>query len=475
LFKQLRFLDGVKSVQKSFSRNGESWLYITACILYLLGVWEHSSGNIYTDIVGVFVNRFCTPEPCMSHGLPYINFFVEYPPLTGFFMYAMGTIAHVFPFPGRGFLVSYYDYTSIFLLFPTLLLISDLLKISDVIGIREKYKISILFLVATPSFVFMLLLNWYIIGVFLMVWGLRKFLERDILERVSPKRLRGNLIFSGMLFGLSAASNLVTAVPALGILIFGTRSWKERSQFLFGILAALLGIYLPLIALNSVPHNYLNAQHVLVSYQFYFPNLNVITDFTRYEQNWYTEGSWMLAFFSSTDPIRHYIFPALFAVLSIMIVLKGLRMEKQFYSPYVDRSTFVLMMCSLFTFAFLFSTYVCTPQMNLVLLPFFVLIPLLRRNYGEFLAFEIVNSLVIVWGFSYPLSFLGINTPTPVEFGSIWSSPIQFLVVVRSFWIGKFLIYDGLIKWRTSSKTIESSKELLLINNTLRKIISNFG
>ncbi len=159
----------------------------------------------------------------------------------------------------------------------------------------------------------------------------------------------------------------------------------------------------------------------------------------------------MLAFFSSTHPVIHYIFPALFAVLCVVIVLKGVEMQKQLGSG-LDRATFVLMTCSLFTFAFLFSTYVCTPQMNLILLPFFVLIPLLRRNYAEFFAFEIVNSLVIVWGFSYPLSFLGINIPTPVEFGSIWSSPIQFLAVLRSFWIGKFLIYDGLIKWKNSAQ-----------------------
>ncbi len=200
MFRLQEILNGGSTIRKSFSRNGESWLYIAACVLYLLGVWEHSSGNIYTDIVAVFVNRFCTPGPCMAHGLPYINLFVEYPPLTGFFMYAMGTVAHFLPFPGRSFLVGYYDYTSIILLFPTLLLILDLLKISDLIGIREKYRFSLLFLVATPSFLFMLLLNWYVIGVFLMVWGLRKFLEGDFLESNASEKQRNRLIFSGSSF-----------------------------------------------------------------------------------------------------------------------------------------------------------------------------------------------------------------------------------------------------------------------------------
>jgi hypothetical protein len=101
----------------------------------------------------------------------------------------------------------------------------------------------------------------------------------------------------------------------------------------------------------------------------------------------------------------------------------------------------------LFTFAYLFSTYVFTPQMNLILLPFFVVAPVTRR-YWEFLAFEVVNALVIVWGFSEPLLALGINLPTPVQFGPIWVSPIQALAVLRSLWVGKFLIYDGLIRPR---------------------------
>jgi hypothetical protein len=249
--------------------------------------------------------------------------------------------------------------------------------------------------------------------------------------------------------GLSAASNLVTAVPAFGMLIFGTVSWRERVRFLFGMAAALLLVYVPLVVLNSFPHYYINSQHIVVQLGFQFPNLSVITDYLHYQHDWYAEGSWMLAFFKSTNPIRYYIFEGLFAALSVVIVLKGLRLQKNRILSQLDRANLVVMTSALFTFAFLFSSYVCTPQLNLILLPFFVLIPLMSRNYPEFLAFEIVNALVIVWGFSQPLAFLGINIPTPTQFGSIWASPIQFLAVLRSFWIGKFLIYDGLYKWKS--------------------------
>jgi hypothetical protein len=458
---------GKLAIQGSFQQNSETWLYIGVGIFYLLGIWEHSNGNIYSDIAAVYTNRFCTPGPCITSGLPYINFFVEYPPLTGFFIYAMGMLAHLLPFPGRTLLTSYYDYTSIFLLLPTILLVSNLLKVSSLLRIGQKQKILFLFFVATPSFVFMLLLNWYVIGVCLTVWSLRKFLELKTRPASNPARKRNDLIFSGGLIGLSVVANLVTAVPALGILVFGVDDLKDAFYFVLGILATVLAVYLPILALNSFPHAYLNPSHVVVSYHFLFPNLNVITDFLQYEQSWYAEGSWMLALFPSTDNIRHVIFPVLFVAFSAVIIVRGFQ-TKKLLADNGERSKLVVISSALFTFAFLFSTYVCTPQMNIMLLPFFVLIPLLRRNYAEFLTFEIINSLVIVWGFSSPLMFLGITIPSPVAFGSPWVSPIQFLAVVRSLWIGKFLIYNGLLRWKSAFPQIsEESQKLVVVHHSV--------
>lgn len=296
-----------------------------------------------------------------------------------------------------------------------------------------------IYLVATPSFVFMLLLNWYVIGVYFAAFGLRKFLE-------------GSRWTSGILLGLSAMSNLVTAVPALGMFFAGS-GWRERLQFAGGIALVGLVIYAPLLVLNSFPHEYLNPSHQLMQFPFIPGNTNIISDFLTYEHNWYIEGSWMLVFLGSSDPMRHIIFPALFAYLCALIVIKGLNDRKQSVFTQHDRANHVLTMSWLFTFAFMFSTYVCTPQMNLILLPFFVLVPI-AKSYQEFLAFEIVNSLVIVWGFSQPLLFMGISIVHPVQFGPIWESPVQLLVVVRSLWIGKFLIVDGLLRPRKFSRSM---------------------
>lgn len=416
----------------------------------------YSGGHIYSDLLSVYQNRFCFSGTC-GMGLPYINYFVEYPVLTGFFMYAMGMLAHTFQFPSASFLSDYYAYSAIFLLIPTVLLAENLTKIMKILGIGNMDKRLFLFLVATPSFVFMLLLNWYIIGVFFAVFGLRKFLEG--LRSGSSKSL-----YSGILLGLSAAANMITAVPALGILVFGTTSLKERGKFVAGLLGAVAAVYLPVIILNSFPHNYLNSSGSTISYPFIFPNLNTITDFLTYEQNWYAEGSWMLGFLANTSPLRHYIFAGLFVGMAVIISLKGRMWLRSKAEGELDRANAVVMTGSLYTFAFLFSSYVCTPQMNLLLLPFFVLLPGMTKRYSEFIAFEVVNALVIVWGFSAPLSFIGLSIPTPTQFGPVWVSPIQFLAVLRSFWIGKFLIADGLHGWPTIvSKKVSSIVEQIRV------------
>jgi hypothetical protein len=384
---------------------------VVAAWLYLLGAWFHipyAGGHVYSDIVDVFANRF-NPADFSIGSLPYVNTFVEYPPLTSYFIYAMGVLGAYLPIvPGAGLVYNYYVYTAVFLAIPTLLMIPELLKICEILGIRRANKRTLLFYVATPSFIFMVLLNWYIIGVFLATYGLRKYLQ-------------GSRWASGFLFGVSAGSNLVTAAPALGLFITAGR-WRERAAFA----SAIVGTYL------------------LVNLPFIITNRALWLSFWQYEQNWYIEGSWMLAFLNNESPLRHYIFPALFVALTSAIVVSYSR-QKRFAVTGKEKGILAVRFASLMTFAYLFSTYVFTPQMNLMILPFFVVAPFSRR-YWEFLAFEVVNSLVILYGFSAPLLAFGISIPTPVQFGPVWVSPIQALAVLRSLWVGKFLIYDGLIR-----------------------------
>ena len=345
---------------------------------------------------------------------------------------------------------SYYRYTTIFFFIFTLLLVRETLKIASLLGIKNTKRRTLLYLVATPSFVFLILLNWYIIGVFFTVYGLRKFLE-------------GSRFFSGAALGISAATNLISAVPSLGML-FGADNWKERLNFCAGFSIAVASIYLPLIALNSFPHTYVNSSGTTVHFPYVFMNTSFISDFISYHAGWYIEGSWMLAFLNPYDPRAHYIFPALFSLLCIIIFLKGISIRSRIQTK-LEKDNFVIMMSWLFVAAYLFSSYVATPQMNLVLLPFFVFAPIVRY-YPEFLAYDILNSLVIVLGFSQPFLVFGIRIAFN-QFGPPWPwmigySPIELLVVIKSVWIGKFLLVDGIFAPHTplTKAPTSSFKEL---------------
>jgi hypothetical protein len=379
--------------------------------LYLLAFWFHfpyGGGHIYSDIVTVFQNRLVNPNFSPAN-IPYVNTFVEYPPLTSLFIYATGVLGEYLPLSrGSGLIDNYYFYTVIFLTIPTLLMIPELVKICELLGVKNTHRRTFLFYVATPSFIFMVLLNWYIIGVYLATLGLRKYLQ-------------GSRWTSGAILGLSAGANLVTAAPALGLLVTA-RNWDERVRF--G--GAAISVYL------------------LVNLPFVIVNRALWLSFWSFEQNWYIEGSWMLAFLNNESPLRHYIFPVLFAGLAAAILVRLSKDAKDAVTRR-ERARLAVRASWLFTFAYLFSSYVFTPQMNLMLLPFFVVAPVAKR-YWEFLAFDVVNALVIVWGFSEPLLAFGINIPGPTDFGPIWVSPIQALAVLRSLWVGKFLIYDGVIR-----------------------------
>jgi hypothetical protein len=383
-------------------------IIVIAVALYGVGVWLHipyGGGRIYSDIVTVFQSRECSSVCSWPVPVPYIQAFVEYPIGTAFFMYAMALLGSLFP--GQ-LLTNYYILTSVFLLVPTLLLIRELRLIAKLRGTRESRLLW--FFIVTPTFLFMLLLNWYVIGTYFAIAGIRLHLE--------GKRKR-----SGLFLGLSAASNLVTAAPAFGLLLSES---KPRNAAMFIGSAGLTYVVanLPVYLLN--PANWLK--------------------FWNYQYTWYIEGSWLGLFVTNTSSLRHVVPPILFTALAAGML--ALRFKHKVRDP-------VLLSC-LGTFGFIFSTYVYTPQMNVLLLPFFALLPM-ESFYAEFLAWDLLNSLIIVVGFSGFIQLFGINYSV-AQFGP--ASPIQLMGIARSFWLGKFVIYNGLYKGRKENENMRERSSL---------------
>lgn len=323
--------------------------------------------------------------------IPYVQTFFEYPIVTAFFAYVMGSLGSLMP--GQ-LLINYYLLSCAFLLIPTLLLIREMRLIVSIKGLKETNLLW--FFVVTPTFLLVLLANWYVIGTYFSIAGIRYFLQ-------------GKRKTSGLLLGLSAVSNLVTAAPALGLLLSEKRV-RDALIFAAAGLVTFAALNLPVYLLN--PTNWLG--------------------FWNYQYSWYIEDSWMLLFLSSESPLRHIIPLVVFscAVLALLFVRFRLKLSDP------------LTLSFLGTFAFVFSTYVYTPQMNVLLLPFFVLVPALSV-YPEFLIFDALNAFIIL-GFSqglpYFLALFGI-----IYNLSPWglTSPVQLAGIVRSIWLGKFTAYNG--------------------------------
>jgi hypothetical protein len=374
-------------------------VYLVAAVLFLFGVWLHipyGGGHIYSDIVAIFQARECAGA-CLT--IPYVNGFIEYPVVVSEFIYAMGAVAGAFP---GSTLTNYYYLTAALLAIPTFLLIRETLTIAEMRGLSERRVLA--YLVVTPTFLLMVLLNWYVIGVYFATFGLRKFLQGD----------RGT---SGILFGLSAASNLVTAAPALGLFLAAGRA-RGRTAFLVSALSCYAAINLP----------------------FFVVNPSVWISFWQFHANWYIEGSWMLLFLSYLSPLRHYVFPAL--LLSLYAVIAWISVRK---------TDDAVTLSWLGTFAFLFSTYVFTPQMNLMLLPFFATAVVVRR-YWEFLAFDVVNSVFLLTGNLQSLSVLGAH----LDLAS-YLPPVGWFEIARSVWLGKMLVFDGLLSFSDFRREIPTT------------------
>jgi len=362
---------------------------IAAAVLYVVGVWLHfpgGGGHIYSDIPTILRLRECGGE-CIT--IPYVNGFIEYPILVSMFVYVMGIVGLALPVST---LSGYYLASVAILAVPSLLLVDETMKISRLVGSDQRRVMQ--YLVVTPTFVFLLLVNWYSIGVYFMLLGLRMFLQ-------------GRRTFSGVFFGLSAASNMITAAPAIGLL-FGIRTAKEAVMFAGSALVAFSALNAPFVIVN--------------------PKLWI--SYWQYESNWYIEGSWMRLFLSLASPLRHeFLIISAATLLGVILILSHRRPSDP------------LTLAWLSTFAVLFSSYVFTPQMNLMILPFLALAPIVGR-YWEFLAFDVLSAAIIVVGYSQPLQVVGMTYSVGDPLSP--SSVILWMGIIRSVWLGKFLLWNGI-------------------------------
>lgn len=367
-------------------------LLLATLIVFLIGFWLHipyGGGHVYSDIVSVYQVRLESFPP----KAPYAEVFFEYPVIIAALTYVSGFVASLLTKEYYTALLLYYIITSTILFLTMFLTTLEVRKLCGLCGI-DRRRIYAYFLI-TPSMLFVNLLNWYIVGVYFMVRGIRLSVE---------DRSASSCIF----FAMSAASNLITAIPSIAVLITHG-DFRRKMKFVILGLATYFLINLPAILLN--PSNWLR--------------------FWEYHASWYVECNWQILLFDMFDPNARAFSAGLMPMLLILPLIVLRKTSLQIHSKILLASWLVMAW-------FLFANYVYTPQMNMTLLPFFALLAV--APYPLFLLFDVLNSAIIVVGFSgFVQNVLGIEY-TVEPWGM--NSPIQWMAIARSFLILGFIIYS---------------------------------
>jgi len=140
---------------------------------------------------------------------------------------------------------------------------------------------------------------------------------------------------------------------------------------------------------------------------------------------WGIENSWLIFVFGQMDPVAHYVGLAvlLYIMYKVMVEThnRGISSEER-----------LLTRCFLLSLGWLLGSYIVTPQMALILLPFYVLIPSVPLLAAY--AADTLNALIMVFWFAE----MGAGrNPTAMD------NPIQWIALARQIiWLG--LLVQGL-------------------------------
>jgi uncharacterized membrane protein len=372
-----------QSVERRFPRELIEIL-AAASMVFLVGVWEHLPvvvPNHYTDVASIFWRDGIGTGP---HLIPYYQFTFEYPVLVGFLVYLASSIRLYVPDFSTA--LNYYVLaTDAVLYLFTIGTIILVYRMAELLGV-EKGRIWKAFLIA-PSFLMFTVYNWDIIAIFFATLSIYCYLKGDKTK-------------SALSLGLGISAKLYPCM-LIPVYMLEESNWKGRLRALLVPVAVFGMLNLP----------------------FILANFSGWLETWKFHAGWGIEDSWLIFIFNQMDPNAHYM---ALAVL-LYLVYKGVTgtLRKQ----YKDRPTRVIERSFLMNVAWLFGNYVVTPQMALMLLPFYVLIPTISLPV-IYLA-EIMNALVIVLWFSSPLNLGNPLSPT---------SPVQWFAAGRQLiWLGLFV------------------------------------
>jgi uncharacterized membrane protein len=356
-------------------------ILMATTVIFAFNVWQHSPAivpNHYTDIVSIYYRNGIGNGPL---GIPYVDYVFEYPTLVGAIVYVAALIARSTTSDLVTSLVLYKLIVDLFLYAFTLVTVISLYKLTVRYGIESK-RIWQVFLVM-PSFLMFVDYNFDIIAIAFALLAMYLFIR----DRPS---------MSAVLLGLGVCAKLYPGI-LLPAFLAGLPSWRSRGRYVAIAVAVVAAANLPFMATNF--HTWLGTWSFLAA--------------------WGIENSWLIFLFGQMDPLAHYVG---FAVL-LYIVYKVMQ-ETHHWN--VSSNEKLLTRSFLLSLGWLLGSYIVTPQMALILLPFYVLIPAvpLLAAYAS----DTLNALIMVFWFGEMGA--GSNPLAP-------DNPVQWIALTRQLiWLG---------------------------------------
>jgi len=359
-----------------------------ATVIFSFNVWEHlpiMEPHHYSDVVGVFYREgIGTGSP--PHLLPYYHYIFEYPVVVGLLVY-ISSYTVLFT---EDFFTALHYYTLImdaFLYVFTIGTVAILYRLCGLFSI-DRQRIMKFFMIM-PTFWMFTVYNWDMIAVFFTLLSLYLFL--------TDRRLG-----SAFSLGLGISTKLYPGI-LLPLYLLEIKSWKQRSKYFIATFAPFLALNLPFMIFN-------------------FENWYGTWE---WHANWPIEDSWLIYFFDSMDPRARYVSIGLMLTM-ICLTLYSLRKK-----VYQSRSQRIIGGCMLMSISWLFGNYVVPPQMALLILPFYVLVP--STPLLPALMADIFNGLIIALWFTSRLYWIEPILP---------QSPVQAFATLRQLLWLSFFVYS---------------------------------
>jgi uncharacterized membrane protein len=196
-------------LQKSPCRNGETWVG-----------FGQLRRVCYSDVFALY-----GAEGGLSHGgIPYLDYPLEYPVLTGAFMAIIGLPVHALATRfGVSEFTWFYDMTAL------ALLAIAVASVVMMLSLRRRRPWDVAMFAVAPALLLSATVNWDLLAVGLAVGGMYAWARR-------------NPVLAGVLLGLGAAAKLWPAFLLLPILLLGFRAGRNRPAWI--ATAAAAGVWL---------------------------------------------------------------------------------------------------------------------------------------------------------------------------------------------------------------------------------------